>query len=64
MKKIVSIFLMGFLFSGVLVSCTQNDELDELLIYNETQQCCGGEGGELDPPPPPPPPLGDEGTGG
>ncbi|MFD2568569.1 hypothetical protein [Pseudotenacibaculum haliotis] len=62
MKKIVSIFLMGFLFLGTLASCTQNDELDELFIETPVQGCCG-EGGELDPPPPPPPPPGG-GSGG
>ena len=45
---------------GSLASCTQNDDIDELLIETETRSCCGmGE----DPPPPPPPPSGD-GLGG
>ena len=62
MKKIISIFLTGFLFLGTLASCTQDDELEELFIeIEETQQCCGEEG-QLDPPPPPPP--GDDNSGG
>jgi hypothetical protein len=61
MKKVGAFFLMGILFLSTLVSCTQEDDLDELFINVETQQCC--EGGELDPPPPPPPP-GDDNSGG
>lgn len=53
---------MGILFSMSLVACTQNDEIDELLLETETQGCCG-EGGQLPPPPPPPPPPGG-GSGG
>ena len=51
---------MGILFSGALVSCTQNDDVEEFLLETETQSCCG-EGGQL--PPPPPPGGGDDGNG-
>ena len=45
---------------GSLASCTQNDDIEELLLETETQACCTG---EFDPPPPPPPPPGDDGDG-
>ena len=51
MKRIFLKALTGFLIMGSLASCTQNDDIDELLLETETQACCGmGE----DPPPPPP----------
>lgn len=61
MKQIFLKAFTVFLIAGLMTSCTQNDqEMDELLIEAETQNCCGE--GEIDPPPPPPPPPG--GTGG
>ncbi|MFD2567910.1 hypothetical protein [Pseudotenacibaculum haliotis] len=40
----------------MMSSCTQNDDIDELLVERETVSCCGE--GENPPPPPPPPPSG------
>ncbi|MDT7832038.1 hypothetical protein RQM59_06580 [Flavobacteriaceae bacterium S356] len=53
MKKIFLKVFTAFLIMGMMASCTQNDDLDELLIETETQGCCGE--GPIDPPPPPPP---------
>ena len=60
MKRIFLKALTGFLIMGSLASCTQNDDIEELLLETETQACCTG---EFDPPPPPPPPPGDDGDG-
>lgn len=56
MKKILLKVFTAFLIMGMMSSCTQNDDIDELLTKTETQGCCGE--GETDPPPPPPPPTG------
>jgi len=57
MKRIFLKALTGILIIGALASCSQNDDIDELLLETETQACCGT--GEILPPPPPPPPGGD-----
>lgn len=60
MKRIFLKALTGILIAGTMASCTQNDEIEDLLVETETHACCGE--GDLDPPPPPPPPGG--GLGG
>lgn len=56
MKKIFSILVTGFLTLGILVSCTDSNELvkEELTLQtDEAQADCCGEDGDIIPPPPP-----------